>query len=110
MPDEPVDAEEPATVVEWTHGRRIHSQIDVVGYRAAEQINECELVCEIVEADGSSRRITDAFPLRYLFRYELEHLLVRAGFELVDLFGDYDRSPFTDVSPGMIAVARLIGA
>ena len=110
LPDEPVDAEEPATVVEWTHGRRIRSWIDVVGYRPAEQINECELVCEIVEADGSSRRITDAFPLRYIFRYELEHLLVRAGFELVDLFGDYDRSPFADESPGMIAVARPLGA
>jgi SAM-dependent methyltransferase len=103
---EPVDAEEPATVVEWTDGRRIRSWITVVGYRPAEQVNECELVCEIVEADGSSRRITDAFPLRYLFRYELEHLLVRAGFELVDLYGDYDRSPFADESPGMIAVAR----
>ena len=106
LQDEPVDVEESATVVEWTVGRRIRSWIDVVGYRPAEQVNECELVCEIVEVDGSSRRITDAFPLRYLFRYELEHLLVRAGFELVDLFGDYDRSPFADESPGMIAVAR----
>ena len=57
----------------------------MVGYRPAEQINECELVCEIVEAGGSTRRMTDSFALRYLFRYELEHLLVRAGFELVDL-------------------------
>lgn len=110
MPDEPVDVEEPSTVVEWTAGRRIRSWIDVVGYRAAEQINECELVCEILEADGSSRRIADAFPLRYIFRFELEHLLARAGFELVDLFGDYDRSPFADASPGMIAVARPLVA
>jgi SAM-dependent methyltransferase len=110
LQDEPVDVEQSAAVVEWTAGRRIRSWIDVVGYRPAEQVNECELVCEIVEADGSSRRITDAFPLRYLFRYELEHLLVRAGFELVDLLGDYDRSPFVAESPGMIAVARPLDA
>jgi SAM-dependent methyltransferase len=105
LEDEPVDAEDEAKLVEWSRGRRIRSWIDVVGYRPAEQVNECELVCEIVEADGSSRRIGDAFPLRYLFRFELEHLLVRAGFELAGLYGDYDRSPFAAESPGMIAVA-----
>jgi len=110
LQDEPADDEDPVTVVEWTDGRRIRSWITVVGYRPAEQVNECVLVCEIVEADGSRRRISDAFPLRYLFRYELEHLLVRAGFELVDLYGDYDRSPFADESPGMIAVARPLNA
>jgi SAM-dependent methyltransferase len=110
LEDEPVDAEEEATLLEWSRGRRIRSWIAVVGYRPAEQVNECELVCEIVEADGSSRRISDAFPLRYLFRYELEHLLVRAGFELAGLYGDYDRSPFAAESPGMIAVARALDA
>jgi SAM-dependent methyltransferase len=105
LQDEPADAEEEATLVEWTHGRRIRSWITVVGYRPAEQVNECELVCEILEPDGTSRRISDAFPLRYLFRYELEHLLVRAGLELAGLHGDYDRSPFAAESPGMIAVA-----
>jgi SAM-dependent methyltransferase len=110
LQDEPSDDEDPVTVVEWTHSRRIRWWITVVGYRPAEQINACELVCEIVEADGSTRRMTDSFPLRYLFRYELEHLLVRAGFELVDLYGDYDRSPFAAESPGMIAVALPLDA
>jgi hypothetical protein len=43
--------------------------------------------------------------MRYYFRYELEHLLARAGFEIAELLGDYDRSPFTDSSPEMIVVA-----
>jgi len=110
LQDEPADAEDEATLVEWTAGRRIRSWITVVGYRPAEQVNECELVCEIVQADGSSRRISEAFPLRYLFRFELEHLLVRAGFELTGLYGDYDCSSFAAESPGMIAVARPLGA
>ena len=41
-----------------------------------------------------------------MFRYELEHLLVRAGFRVVALYGDYDRSPFADGSPAMIVVAE----
>ena len=44
--------------------------------------------------------------LRYVFRFELEHLLVRAGFRVVALYGDYDGSPFGDDSPAMIAVAE----
>jgi len=32
--------------------------------------------------------------MRYYFRYELEHLLELNGFRVVDLFGDFDKSPF----------------
>lgn len=47
-----------------------------------------------------------SFPVRYFFRFEVEHLLVRAGFRLVDVFGDFDRSPLGDRSPEMIFVAE----
>jgi hypothetical protein len=65
---------------------------------------------EISEADGVTRRITETILLRYVFRYELEHLLVRAGFRIVALYGDYDCSPFADESPAMIVVAEPLGA
>jgi hypothetical protein len=32
--------------------------------------------------------------MRYLFRFEAEHLLVRAGFEVVHLYADYDQSAY----------------
>lgn len=32
--------------------------------------------------------------LRYVFRYEMEHLLARAGFRVEALFGDFRRGPF----------------
>jgi len=82
----------------------------VTGYDRLQQCNECELTYEIVEADGETRRITEKIVLRYVFRYELEHLLVRAGFRVVTLYGDYDRSPFADGSPAMIVVAEPSGA
>ncbi|MCI0777130.1 MAG: class I SAM-dependent methyltransferase [Chloroflexi bacterium] len=44
--------------------------------------------------------------LRYLFRYEMEHLLARCGFEIEDLFGDCVGTPFGDTSPEMVFVAR----
>ena len=46
------------------------------------------------------------FDMRYFFRYELEHLLARAGFEEVELYGDFDRSPYASDSPAFIYVAR----
>ena len=30
--------------------------------------------------------------MRYLFRFEAEHLLIRAGFEIAHLYADYDRT------------------
>jgi hypothetical protein len=47
-----------------------------------------------------------AFPYRYFFRYEVEHLLVRCGFRVVELFGNFDKSPLVDDSPEMIFVAE----
>jgi SAM-dependent methyltransferase len=111
LQDDPDDDEAAATLADWNGGRRIRSWITVVSYDRAQQCNECEMVCEIVAPDGSvARRVTQAFSLRYLFRYELEHLLVRGGFRLVTLYGDYDRSPFAGDSLGMIAVAESVGA
>ena len=49
------------------------------------------------------------FPFRWFFRYEVEHLLARCGFRVVDLFGSFDGSPLTDASPEMIFLAEKTG-
>jgi SAM-dependent methyltransferase len=46
------------------------------------------------------------FDMRWFYRFEVEHLLARAGFELAALYGDFDRSAFAASSPAIIAVAR----
>jgi len=46
-----------------------------------------------------------AWTLRYFFRYEVENLLARCGFELENTYGDFDASPLADHSPEMIFVA-----
>lgn len=46
------------------------------------------------------------FRMRYFFRYELEHLLARAGFDEVRIFGGFDERPYDYVSGEMVVVAR----
>jgi len=106
---QPAPVEEPeadAAVVQWTEGRRIRSWATVVAHQRAQQLDECEVTYEILEPDGSTRRLTETFPMRMVFRFELEHLLARAEFRIAELYGDYDRSAFSDESPGMIVVAE----
>ncbi len=47
--------------------------------------------------------------LRYIFRFEMEHLLARAGFEIEALYGDFSGAAFEDTSPEMVWVARPAG-
>ena len=42
---------------------------------------------------------------RYMFRYELQLLLERVGFEVIDIFRDYDENPY-DGTGEIIAVTR----
>jgi SAM-dependent methyltransferase len=52
-----------------------------------------------------ARDSTD-FRMRWFHRYELEHLLARAGFTELTLYGNFDRSEYGADSPEMIWVAR----
>jgi SAM-dependent methyltransferase len=46
------------------------------------------------------------FDMRWFHRYELLHLLARAGFDDVEIYGDFDASPVTPNSPALVVVAR----
>jgi len=95
-----------ATSVRLPDGRSFDRSFRTSAYHRAEQINDCELIYDVTHPDGRRERLIHAFPLRYFFRYEMEHLLARCGFELVAAYGDYDRSPLEDESPEMIFVAQ----
>ena len=56
-------------------------------------------------AGGSVRRTTLPFQMRWLYRFELEHLLARCGFALEAVFGSYDLDEYEASSPFMLAVA-----
>jgi SAM-dependent methyltransferase len=46
------------------------------------------------------------FEMRWFHRFEIEHLLARAGFALEALYGDFAHGAFTGASPSIVAVAR----
>jgi SAM-dependent methyltransferase len=81
-------------------GRRMGRTYRVIRKRHAEQCNDVELIYYL---DG--HRMVQSFPMRYFFRFEVEHLLARSGFEVTELYGAFERSPFSDASPEMIFTA-----
>lgn len=103
----PVNPEEIADTPEVTlaDGRRMWRTYRLTAKHLAEQTNDVELIYYVQDPNGATTRIVQAFPMRYFFRFELEHLLMRGGFKVQDLFGGLDRSPFTDSSPEMIVIA-----
>ncbi|MBN1591829.1 MAG: class I SAM-dependent methyltransferase [Candidatus Coatesbacteria bacterium] len=91
---------------EMPDGRRLRRTNRTKAFHRTEQFNEVEIIYYCTHPDGRTERFVQAFPFRYFFRYEVEHLLVRAGFDIIDLFGNFDKSPLTDDSPEMIFVAE----
>jgi len=89
-------------------GRRVNRCYRTVAQDRFNQIGSHELIYDVTHPDGRQERLVHAFPLRYLFRYEAEHLLARAGFTVEHLYSDYSRSPYGAHYPGeLIFVARL---
>jgi ubiquinone/menaquinone biosynthesis C-methylase UbiE len=58
--------------------------------------------------DGGAavRRTTVTLRLRYFYRYEVEWLMLAAGYELEAVFGSYDLEPYDTGSPRLIWLAR----
>jgi SAM-dependent methyltransferase len=81
-------------------GRKVIRRSKVVSRDVANQINYVELICYVTHPDGHQERLVQAFPMRYLFRFEAEHLLTRAGFRVEQLYADYDKSPYGSKYPG----------
>jgi len=72
------------------------------------QVNDVTLRWEIEDREGriEHQRYRTVFPMRWFYRFELEHALARAGLRVEALYGGFDRSAFGDDSPEMIFVAR----
>jgi hypothetical protein len=60
-------------------GRRVVRRSRIVSRDLANQVNFVELIYYVRHPDGQAERLVHAFPMRYLFRYEAEHLLSAAA-------------------------------
>jgi SAM-dependent methyltransferase len=54
---------------------------------------------------GQLRRAVGHYETRYLHRFELEHLLERAGWRLISLYGSYELDPYGADAERMLALA-----
>jgi hypothetical protein len=71
----------------------------------ATQTSYVTYIYDMFDVEGQVTRRVMQFTLRWLYRYELEHLLARAGFVLRSLYGTYDLDEYNSASPRLIAVA-----
>lgn len=88
-------------------GRNVARKDRLTKVDLANQIIDCELVYYITHPDGRTERLVHSFKMRYLFRFEAEHLLDRSGFKVEEVYSDFDKSPYGAKYPGeLIFVAR----
>jgi len=98
--------ESPVTEYRTADGRQVRISERIAAFHRAEQINDVEMIFSVVHPNGKKERLVFAWPLRYFFRYEVEHLLARCGFNVTAQYGNFDRTPISDDSPEMIFVAE----
>jgi len=73
---------------------------------ASQELNETRAEVELSDEGAVIQRVERNLRLRWVYRYEMEHLLALAGFEVEALYGWFDRAPFTDESDEIVWVAR----
>jgi len=91
---------------ELPDGRKLRRTNRTAGLHRERQYNDIEMIYHISYPDGRTERLVQSFPMRYLYRYEMEHLLTQSGFRIADFFGDFNKSAFATDSPEMIFIAE----
>ena len=85
-------------VQSWGSAEYHPSEQRYIGHNMIEEMDDAGMVVH--------RSYSKPMTLRYLFRYETEHLLARCGFEIEALYGDVTKAEYRGTSPDMVWVAR----
>jgi ubiquinone/menaquinone biosynthesis C-methylase UbiE len=93
---------------ELPDGRKLRRTHRMIAYHRTEQYNDVEMIFYLTDKNGRTERLVQSFPMRYFFKYEIIYLLTLCGFKVVELFGNFDKSPLVDDSPEMIFVAEKV--
>lgn len=74
------------------------------------QLFEATMRFETLDREGRVlKNETELIRMRWFTRFELEHLMARAGFQNVQIYGDFDRSPVEHGSPELVVVGSAPG-
>jgi len=88
-------------------GRKVLRRHHILARDYFRQTQDVELIYRVTNPEGGEERLVHRFTMRYLFRFEAEHLLARSGFEVENVYADFDKSPYGSKFPGdLIFVAR----
>ncbi|MEZ4661597.1 MAG: class I SAM-dependent methyltransferase [Caldilineaceae bacterium] len=90
-----VDPETGAQCTKWS----------VRSLNLAEQLQETLFIYEEIFADGRVQKTLCPFTLRYLWLGEGTLMLEMAGFELLEVWGDFEQNPYVDGSERLIFCA-----
>ena len=105
----PVDPAETDEEPPFTHpdGRTVVRRNRILERDLANQTFAGELIYHVTYPGGQTERLAHHYRFRYLFRFEAEHLLARAGFSVDHVYSGFDRSPYGSQYPGdLVFVAR----
>jgi SAM-dependent methyltransferase len=94
---------------DYTHPRtgRLTRAWETREYRTAAQEVDNTFIDEELSDEGAViSTVHSGYKLRYVWRYEMEHMFARSGFQIEALYGDFARSPFDDDSPEMVWLVR----
>ncbi len=72
----------------------------------AEQLRHATYFYDEAAQDGSLKRTVSHLTLRYIYRYEMQLLLERAGFSVEELYGSYEFDEFSSDSGKLVFVCR----
>lgn len=72
-------------------------------------IDACTIFEELDERGEVVQKSYHRYQICYLYRFEVQHLLMAAGYRVLEVYGSFDRSPLDETSTEMIWVATPEG-
>jgi SAM-dependent methyltransferase len=94
-------------LVQQSSGVTVSRVESVVSTDLARQVRVIRSAYEIIDDRGVvvAKRFVE-WPYRYTYRFEAEHLLERAGFEIQAVYSGYAREPITSAASTLVFLAR----
>jgi SAM-dependent methyltransferase len=93
------------TFLEPESGHRV-MQHSVSELDRVEQLMYATWIYDEIDGDGVVRRTLAPVTNRYFFYPEVQLLLTAAGFQEIEVYGDFDYGPYVDGCPRMLVVAK----
>jgi SAM-dependent methyltransferase len=73
----------------------------------ATQIIQTDLWYDLLDSNGTLKRIASSYLMRYVYRAELELMLEVAGFKEWECYGSYELDPYDDHADRLIVTAEV---